>query len=296
MKTRLSLYRKALKESLKQIVATNVGVMAIILLVFFALLALLAPFPPMINEMYKPITGTDPQVSYSTSPSLRHPLGTDFMGRDLFSQLLEGARIAFTVGIVAAFMSVFIGTIVGLTSGYFGSLLDVLLMRIADIILTLPSLPFIIVFAAAIGKLSIWNIVLLIAIFGWPGVARVIRAQTLSLKERPYVEAAKISGANSLRIIFKHIGPNVLPFSFLYMTFGVSGAILTEAALSFIGLGDPSTVSWGMMLQWAFTTGHTFKAPYWVLPPGLCISFLSLAFYLMGRALDEIINPRLRKR
>ncbi|PIU68120.1 MAG: ABC transporter permease [Armatimonadetes bacterium CG07_land_8_20_14_0_80_40_9] len=296
MKTRLSLYRKALKESLKQIVATNVGVMAIILLVFFALLALLSPFPPMINEMYKPITGTDPQVSYSTSPSLRHLLGTDFMGRDLFSQLLEGARIAFTVGIVAAFMSVFIGTIVGLTSGYFGSLLDVLLMRIADIILTLPSLPFIIVFAAAIGKLSIWNIVLLIAIFGWPGVARVIRAQTLSLKERPYVEAAKISGANSLRIIFKHIGPNVLPFSFLYMTFGVSGAILTEAALSFIGLGDPSTVSWGMMLQWAFTTGHTFKAPYWILPPGLCISFLSLAFYLMGRALDEIINPRLRKR
>jgi len=296
MKTRLSLYRKALKESLKQIVATNVGVMAIILLVFFALLALLSPFPPMINEMYKPITGTDPQVSYSTSPSLRHLLGTDFMGRDLFSQLLEGARIAFTVGIVAAFMSVFIGTIVGLTSGYFGSLLDVLLMRIADIILTLPSLPFIIVFAAAIGKLSIWNIVLLIAIFGWPGVARVIRAQTLSLKERPYVEAAKISGANSLRIIFKHIGPNVLPFSFLYMTFGVSGAILTEAALSFIGLGDPSTVSWGMMLQWAFTTGHTFKAPYWILPPGLCISFLSLAFYLIGRALDEIINPRLRKR
>ena len=285
-----------MKESLKQIVATNVGVMAIILLVFFALLALLSPFPPMINEMYKPITGTDPQVSYSTSPSLRHLLGTDFMGRDLFSQLLEGARIAFTVGIVAAFMSVFIGTIVGLTSGYFGSLLDVLLMRIADIILTLPSLPFIIVFAAAIGKLSIWNIVLLIAIFGWPGVARVIRAQTLSLKERPYVEAAKISGANSLRIIFKHIGPNVLPFSFLYMTFGVSGAILTEAALSFIGLGDPSTVSWGMMLQWAFTTGHTFKAPYWILPPGLCISFLSLAFYLMGRALDEIINPRLRKR
>lgn len=296
MKTRLSLYRKTLKESLKQIVATNIGVMAIILLVFFALLALLSPFPPMINEMYKPITGTDPQVSYSTSPSLRHLLGTDFMGRDLFSQLLEGARIAFTVGIVAAFMSVFIGTIVGLTSGYFGSLLDVLLMRIADIILTLPSLPFIIVFAAAIGKLSIWNIVLLIAIFGWPGVARVIRAQTLSLRERPYVEAAKISGANSLRIILKHIGPNVLPFSFLYMTFGVSGAILTEAALSFIGLGDPSTVSWGMMLQWAFTTGHTFKAPYWILPPGLCISFLSLAFYLMGRALDEIINPRLRKR
>jgi peptide/nickel transport system permease protein len=217
------------------------------------------------------------------------------MGRDLLSQLLHGAQIAFAIGITAAFMSVFIGTTIGLVSGYFGRTIDTLLMRITDIVLVLPGLPFIIVFAAAIGKQSIWIIVILIAILGWPGVARVIRAQTLSLKERPFVEAARVSGASDFRIIFKHIAPNVLPLTFLYMTFGVSGAILTEAALSFIGLGDPSVVSWGMMLQWAFTTGHTFRAPYWLLPPGLAISLLSLSFYLIGRALDEVINPKLRE-
>jgi peptide/nickel transport system permease protein len=210
--------------------------------------------------------------------------------------LLAGARIAFTVGILSALISAVIGTFVGIISGYFGGILDTLIMRFCDIMFCLPGLPFLIVLSAVVGKLSIYLIILLIAFFGWPGIARIIRAQTLVLREYPYIESAKVSGAGSIRIITKHILPNVLPLTFLYITFGISGAILTEAALSFLGLGDPTVMSWGGMLQWAFTTGHTFRAPYWILPPGICISLLSLSFYLIGKGFDEIINPRLRKR
>jgi len=126
-------------------------------------------------------------------------------------------------------------------------------------------------------------------------VSRVIRAQTLSLKHRPFIEAARVAGASHLRIIFRHITPNVLPLSFLYMTFQVTSAIIIEAALAFLGFGDPRTVSWGMMLQWVWKTGNMFKAPYWLLPPGICISLITLSFYMLGRAMDEVLDPRLRK-
>lgn len=233
---------------------------------------------------------------FPRAPTFKHLLGQDNQGRDLFCQLLVGASMAIRVGVIAAFSAVVLGTIFGLISGYFGGMVDVLIMRFADILMCLPYLPLFIVIAGVMGGISIWNLVILIGLFSWPGLARVIRAQTLTLKTRPYVESAKVSGASKLRIIFKHIGPNVLAYSLLYMSFLVSGAILTEGALSFLGFGDSSQVSWGMMLQWCFTNGSTFSAPYWLLPPGLAISLLSLFFYLVGRACDEIINPRLRKR
>lgn len=122
----------------------------------------------------------------------------------------------------------------------------------------------------------------------------MIRAQTLSLRERPYIEAAIVAGASHSRILMKHLLPNVLPFSFMYMTFAVNTAIIVEAALSFLGFGDPRTVSWGMMLQWVWKTGHMFKAPYWLLPPGICLSLITLSFYMVGRALEEVINPSIR--
>lgn len=295
-KRRIELFKREFKANWELFKQNRIGLFGLGLLLFFGLMALLSPIMPMIDEMYKPMTGVDEGIFCSTPPSKTHLLGTDFMGRDILSQLMRGAQIAFVVGITAALASVIIGTVIGLIAGYFGKVIDTLFMRTADIVLTLPSLPLIIIIAAAIGKQSIWVMVIIIALLGWPSTARVIRAQTLSLKERPFVESARVAGAGHMRIIFCHIGPNVLPLAFLYMTFGVSGAILTEAGLSFIGLGDPSVVSWGMMLQWCFTTGHTFRAPYWILPPGLCISLLTFAFYLIGRALDEVINPRLRER
>lgn len=275
---------------------SRVGVLGIAILIIFFILAIASTIPPKIDEMYIPLYGTDPEIIGFSQPSLKHPLGTDFMGRDLFSQLLEGAKWGLAVGITAALASVIVGTVVGLVSGYFGGTIDTLLQRMADIVLTLPSIPLILVIGAALGRLSIWNIVILIGMLGWPSTSKVIRSQVLSLRERPFIESARVSGASDSRIIFRHIAPNVLPLSFLYMTFGVTGAILTEAALSFLGLGDPSTVSWGMMLQWCFTSGNTFRAPFWLLPPGLCITFLALSFYLIGIGTEQIVNPRLRER
>lgn len=272
-----------------------IGKIGLVLLIIFSLMAVCSFIPPLINPMYHPMTGVDPHISYSTAPSLRHWLGTDFIGRDIFCQLLAGARIAFMVGISAAFMSIALGTIIGMIAGYTGKIVDTLLMRLADMIMVMPTLLVVLILSVLFGQLNIWTIVLLIALFRWPGVSRVIRAQTLSLKQRPFVEAAKVAGASHFRIIFRHIMPNVLPLSLLYMTFRVTSAIIIEAALAFLGFGDPGTVSWGMMLQWVWKTGHMFQAPYWLLPPGICISLLTLSFYMLGRAMEEVLDPRLRK-
>jgi len=271
------------------------GKIGLTLLAMFALMALLSFVPPWIDPMYHPMTGVDPHISSSTGPSMKHWLGTDFMGRDIFSQLLAGSRVAFMVGVSAAFISIFLGTVIGMTAGYAGRTTDNLLMRLADMIMVMPTLLVILILASLFGRLNIWFIVLFIALFRWPGVSRVIRAQTLSLKQRPFIEAAKVAGASHFRIIFVHIMPNVLPLSFLYMTFRVTSAIIIEAALAFLGFGDPSTVSWGMMLQWVWKTGHMYKALYWLLPPGICISLITLSFYMLGRAMDEVLDPRLRR-
>ncbi len=271
-----------------------IGRIGLILLAIFALMALGSFIPPLINPIYNPMSGVDPLISYASGPSWRHWLGTDFIGRDIFSQLLAGARIAFLVGIAAAFMSIVIGTSIGLIAGYAGRWTETALMRMADMIMVMPTLLVLLIMSAFFGQLSIWTIVLLIALFRWPGVARVIRAQTLALKHRPFIEAAKIAGASHLRILVHHLLPNVLPLALLYMAFRVTSAIIIEAALSFLGFGDPGTVSWGMMLQWVWKTGHMFQAPYWLLPPGICISLLSLAFYMVGRAMEEVLDPRLR--
>lgn len=271
------------------------GKIGLILLVCFGLMAVTSFIPPLIDPMYNPMTGVDPEIISSTGPSAQHWLGTDFMGRDILSQLLAGARVAFMVGVSAAFMSIFLGTAIGMIAGYAGRFVDTLLMRLADIIMVMPTLLVVLILSSLFGQLNIWTIVLIIALFRWPGVSRVIRAQTLSLKSRPFIEAARVAGASHLRIVFRHIMPNVLPLSFLYMTFRVTSAIIIEAALAFLGFGDPGTVSWGMMLQWVWKTGHMFKAPYWLLPPGLCISLITLSFYMLGRAMDEVLDPRLRK-
>ncbi|MGM0663759.1 MAG: ABC transporter permease [Thermodesulfobacteriota bacterium] len=284
-----------LMEGWAVFIKNPLGRVGIGFLVLFGLMALCSFIPPWIDPMYRPMTGVDPEIARSTGPSIKHWLGTDFMGRDIFSQLLAGARIAFLVGVSAAFMTVVLGTAVGMTAGYMGRFVDTFLMRVADIIMIMPTLLFVLMLAALFGRLNIWAIVLIIGLFRWPGVSRVIRSQTLSLKQRPFIEAARVAGAGHLRIIFRHIMPNVLPLSFLYMTFRVTSAITIEAALAFLGFGDPGTVSWGMMLQWVWKTGHMFQAPYWLLPPGICISLITLSFYMVGRAMDEVLDPRLRK-
>jgi len=267
------------------------------IMILFGIMAVFSPIWIHINpEVYDPIIGADPNVHGSVGPSLQHPLGTDDIGKDLFSQLLRGSQVAFMLGMMVSVFSTIIGAAIGLIAGYYGKIWDTLLMRLADIILTLPRLPLLIVISGIFGTQSNWIILLILSLTFWPIISRVIRAQTLSLRERPFIESARVSGVGNTRIIVKHLAPNVLPIAFYYLTVTVTGAILVEAGLSFLGFGDPSNMSWGMMLQWCFVKGYVFKAPYWMIPPGLCISLLAFSFYLIGVGLEEMVNPRLKKR
>lgn len=221
-------------------------------------------------------------------------LGTDWNGRDLYSQLITGTRISLIVGLTSAAIGVGVGLIVGLVSGYIGGIVDEILMRFTDMLLILPGLPLLLVLVAVMGS-SIWNIIFIIGLLGWMSFARVIRSQVLTLKERPFIEAAKSVGAGKFHILFKHIMPNIVSFVYVNLATYVPAAILSEAALSWLGLFDPKVMSWGRMLYDAQVhAGYSYW--WWVVPPGLAIAIVSLSFILMGYALDEVLNPRLRVR
>lgn len=221
-------------------------------------------------------------------------LGTTSLGRDIFSQLVYGSRSALLIGLTAAVMVALIGTLVGLLAGYFGGLVDTILMRLADVAFGIPFLPFVIVLAAFLEP-SIWNVVLAMALVLWRDTGRVIRAQVLTLRTRAYIEAARVSGSSDLKIVFTHIAPNVLPLSFLYGTIAIGWAILTEASISFLGFGDPETISWGYMLQDAYASqALSQKAYYWFVPPGLCIILVVVAGFFISRGYEEILFPKLK--
>lgn len=231
----------------------------------------------------------------ATGQVYNYPLGTDYEGHSIWAWIVYGARLELTIGIIAAVSSVLIGVFIGILSGYYGGVMDALIMRLVDVFLSLPFLIFVILLVSLLGP-NIWYVVVAIVIFSWAGTARVVRAVTLSLKERPYIDASRAQGATNGRIMTTHILPNVLPLTFFYMSTGVGGVIITEATLDFLGFGDPTSVTWGMLLQFLQTTGYTLLAPWWLIPPGVAIIMLSLSFYLVGRAFDEIVNPRLRRR
>jgi peptide/nickel transport system permease protein len=226
--------------------------------------------------------------------SLAHPLGTTNLGRDIFSQLVVGTRAALIVGVTAAIVVVAIGTLVGLVSGYFGGWVDTVMMRVADVALGMPFLPFVIVLAGFLGA-STGNIVLSIALLLWPNTARVIRSQVLTVRERAFIEAARVTGSSTRRILFVHIAPNILPLSFLYGSIAIGWAILTEASISFLGFGPSDVVSWGYMLQDAYGSQALSRGSYnWFVPPGLCIVLVVVAGFFISRGYEEILFPRLR--
>jgi peptide/nickel transport system permease protein len=269
-----------------------VGLMIYVAFIAVALLAdQLAPNPPL--DILFTAAG---KVAVNLGPSLDHPLGTTNLGRDIYAELIHGTRSALAVGLSAAIIVATVGTVVGLVAGYFGGGIDALLMRIADMALSLPFLPFAIVLTGFLGA-STSNVVLAVALLLWPNSARVIRSQVLSLRERAYIEAARVTGASPWRILFVHIAPNILPLSFVYAAIAIGWAIITEASVSFLGFGDPTSVSWGYMLQDAFSSQALSRGQYtWFVPPGLCIILVVVAGFFISRGYEEVFMPRLRGR
>jgi peptide/nickel transport system permease protein len=227
-----------------------------------------------------------------------HLLGTDARGRDILSQLLYSTRAAFFLGAVAAITTVLIATTVGAIAAYFGGWIDGSLMRFADLILLMPLLPVLILLSAMLEITMVTLGVMIGVLSGFGGVAIVLKSQALAVKVKSYIDAAKVAGGSDWHVIFRHIVPNVLPLSFLFMMFGVTEAIAIEATLSFFGLLNVP-MTWGIMINNAQTNGYLLSGTsYWWLlfPAGLAVSFLCFAFFLVGRGMDEVINPRLRAR
>jgi peptide/nickel transport system permease protein len=236
----------------------------------------------------------DGALASALPPSAAHWLGTTNLGRDVFSQLVLGARPSLFVGVTAALAVASIGTVVGLIAGYLGGMVDRMLMRLADMVLGLPFLPFVIITVALLGP-SLTHIVMAVALLLWPNAARVIRSQVLTLSQRQFVEAARVTGASEWRIIFVHVAPNVLPLSFLYGSIAVGWAILTQASVSFLGFGDSNVISWGTMLQDAYASQALDRGQYaWFVPPGICIVLVVLAGFFISRGYEELLFPKLR--
>ena len=226
-------------------------------------------------------------------PSGGHPFGTDPLGRDVLSRMIWGAGISLKVGFVATGIALLIGTMLGAVAGYYGRWVDAVIMRFVDIMLCFPSF-FLILAVIALLEPSIWNIMIVIGLTGWMGVTRLVRADFISLKERDFVQAARVIGAGDLRIIFLHILPNAMASVLVTATLGVAGAILTESALSFLGIGvQPPTPSWGNIL----TAGKDNIDIAWWLSfyPGLAILTTVLGYNLLGEGIRDALDPRLRR-
>jgi peptide/nickel transport system permease protein len=288
-KFRLSLNK--LGNVNRQLLRNPMGLAGAVLLTAFLLMATFGPiFAPY------DIKKIEPENKFQ-KPSQAHWLGTDQQGVDIFSELLVGARTSIVVGIFSAVIASFLGAAVGLYSGYVGGWKDEVTMRLNDIVLSIPWLVLMIVVAALVGKIDLLGIILIIGLTGWSYTARMVRAQVLSIRERQFVERAKAIGATDMQIIRRHVFPNTFPLVFANTILTVAMAILSEATLSYLRLRPEDAETWGKMLSYASeSSALKIGLQGWILVPGICIVLLVLAFTLLGYALDEILNPKLRRR
>ena len=267
--------------------------LAMIGLTLLALLTIGAVFAPI-------IAGRDPfsvdLSAYRTGPSAGHPLGTDSAGRDVFSRLLFAGRVSLSVGLIAVSIYTAIGVILGALAGFYGGKLDAIIMRLADVFLAFPSLIIIITMASVLGP-SVFNVMLAIGLLGWPPIARLLRGELLSLREREFVQGARTIGCPTGRLIFRHLLPNAMAPVIVAATFGIAYAILIEAGLSFLGLGvQPPTPSWGNMLTDAQSIVVLESMPWLWLPPGLMIALAVLSINFIGDGVRDALDPHLHQR
>ncbi|MGD2176230.1 MAG: ABC transporter permease [Anaerolineae bacterium] len=300
-RVRLRLLAKSVGASWAMFAENPIGLVGLGIIVFFGLLA--AVHPVLMKtvwepRVYDPLMGYDMEIAFHPSlPTVRHLLGTDPMGRDVLSQLMFSTRYEFVLGVLSAVVTAVIATTIGAVSAYYGGIVDTLLMRLADLVIMVPFLPILIVLSA-LTQVGMFELALVIGVIsGFGSTTIVVKSQALSIKVKPFIEAARIAGGSDFHIIFKHMIPNLMPISLLYMMFVVTTAIFSEAILSFFGL-TTIEMSWGLMINVARNQGYLLRFDTWylLLPASLAITLLCAAFYLVGRALDEVVNPRLRER
>jgi peptide/nickel transport system permease protein len=258
-------------------------------LVVIVVMLAMAVFAPLV------VTHDPNQVDLLASaqgPSREHWLGTDDIGRDVYSRLVYGARVSLSVGLVAVTIYVAIGTVLGAISGYFGGIVDTVIQRLTDTVMCFPGLIIIIAAVSILGP-SIYNVMIIIGLLTWPGVCRLVRGQFLSLREQEFVEAARVSGAGNLRIIFRHVLPNAFAPIIVAATFGVAAAILTEAGLSFLGMGvQPPTPSWGNLINMAQSASVMQQMPWLWVPAGITIALAVLSINFVGDGLRDAFDPK----
>lgn len=280
-------------DAWKRLRRNKLAVIGAVWILFMILVALTADlWAPQWLGSPTDIDSTQSAALSKLPPSLEHPFGTDATGRDQLVRVIYGARVSLTVGVIATVISTAIGLVMGALAAFYGGIWDVIIMRLADMFLAIPYTLFVIVMLAVIGQ-GIQNVFIAIGILGWPSIARVFRSAILSVKENDYVDAARAMGASDFRIVARHIFPNSVASIVVYATMNVGGAILTESALSYLGMGvTPPTPSWGIMIQ----DGQTFLAtqPWLMIMPGIAILTTVLAFTLLGDGLRDALDVKMK--
>lgn len=268
------------------------GMIGLGILAVFVAMALAAPLLADANQL-NPVFARNAGNPQWATPGEFAPLGTDHIRRSVWTQFVWGSRVSLFVGLAATVLTILIGSVIGIVSGFFGRSTDAILMRLTEWFLVIPFLPLAIVLASVLGR-SVWNIIFVIGITSWPSTARLVRAQVLTVKQRLFVDRARSLGAGGPHIVARHILPNVSGLILANATLAVPVSILTETTLAFLGLGDPASASWGKTLEEAFANGAMIRNAWWYfVPAGLGILAVVLAFTLVGRTLEEIANPRL---
>jgi peptide/nickel transport system permease protein len=284
--------KRALKQFADTYRKSTMGMIGLVIMILFIAMAI---FGPMLIDPSRLSVSNPPGLPFQP-PSAEFWLGTDNWGRSVLDLVIYGSRISLTVGFAATVFTMLLGAGIGIFGPYYGGHVDSSFNGITNWFLVLPWVPLAIVLTAVLGP-SLFNIIFVIAITSWAGTARLVRAQTLSVKERPYVERARALGSSDWHLITRHILPNVFPVIFANTVLTVALSILAETTLSLLGLGDPNAVSWGGIIFEAFDAGAiTAGYWWWLIPPGVAIVPVTLAFTMCGYALDEVLNPRLRER
>ncbi|TPG68101.1 ABC transporter permease [Brevibacillus laterosporus] len=290
--SRSSLWRQSFKKLQKNKVAI-VGLCFLVLIFLFCFIGpLLSPYS----------LGKINAAMINKPPSMSHWLGTDNLGRDILTRLMQAGRISLTVGLASMVLSVFLGTLLGVIAGYFRGWVDSIIMRVSDILMTIPELPMLFILAAVLSEWKVpsnyrlYIVMIMLSIVGWAGLARLVRSQILSLREQEYIQAAKVLGLRNSRILFRHLLPNILPLLIVVATLRVGGAILSESTLSYFGLGVvPPTATWGNMIDSANTLIDFQKRPWLWIPPGLAIFVTVISINLLGDGLRDALDPKMKK-